>query len=216
MESVNKRMKNEDNCLFIKLPDNLKELNELREIVKGVDVSFNQCPLIRDLYDSANFEGVDVGSNWIIISFILTGVPIAAKSMNWIADFIKKCNDIRIQNRTIRDMDIEYIIKKSQLDDSIIEKTIASIKKGMEDDYKKQCIESFKTINLPGIENITPEDDNKITHCMVTLADLLEKGVEIYPSLDANEELKNLFPKKEEWKKIEGQIKLLEDKNKEN
>ena len=49
-------------------------------------------------------------------------------------------------------------------------------------------------------------------HCMLTLSELLELGVEIYPSINSSEELKLAFPKKEEWNNIEGNIKLLESK----
>ena len=51
---------------------------------------------------------------------------------------------------------------------------------------------------------------------MLTLSELLELGVEIYPSINSSEELKNAFPKKEEWKKIEGNVKLLESKEETN
>lgn len=93
---------NEENFLYIKIPDNIEELKELDFIVKGLNTSFNQCPILRDTYQKVIFEGVDVGSSWIVISFILTGAHIAAKTLNWVADFIKKCNEIRIQNRTIK------------------------------------------------------------------------------------------------------------------
>lgn len=210
----NSTVENDTNCIYIKLPNDMTELDKLTDIVKGIDTIFNQCPILRDTYTKVNFEGVDVGSSWLIVSFVMAGAPIIGKTLNFIADFIKKCNDIRIQNRTIRKMDLEYLIEKSKLNKEEKEKVIKDIRKGMEEEEREKCIESFKSISIPINREINPEEATKITHCMLTLSELLEMGVEIYPSVDADEELKLAFPKKEEWKKIDGEIKLLENKKK--
>lgn len=207
---------NEENFLYIKIPDNTKELEELNFIVKGLNTTFNQCPILRDTYHKVSFEGVDVGSSWIVLSFILTGAPIAAKTLNWVADFIKKCNEIRIQNRTIKKMDLEYMIEKASLEEKDKEKLINEISEGIEKENRKKCIENFKSIEIPINREITPEEEAKIVHCMLILSELLELGVEIYPSINSNEELKNMFPKKEEWKKIQNNVKLLDSNEKNN
>ena len=214
MDGFSSNSKNEENFLYVKIPDNTEELEELNFIVKGLNTTFNQCPILRDTYQKVSFEGIDVGSSWIVLSFILTGAPIAAKTLNWVADFIKKCNEIRIQNRTIKKMDLEYIIEKANLEEKEREKLINDISKGIEKENKEKCIESFKSIEIPVGREITPEEESKIVHCMLTLSELLELGVEIYPSINSNEELKSLFPKKEEWKKIENNVKLLDCKDK--
>lgn len=197
---------NEENYLYVKLPDNLKDLDELYSIIKGLNISMNQCPILRDTYKELDFVGVDVGSSWIIVSIILGG----AKTLNWIANFIKKCNDIRLQNRTIKKMDLEYIIDKMDLDEKIAEKAVKSAKKNIEADYKEKCLKEFNDIKISSDKKITEEDKVKITHCMLTMIELLESGVEIYPSINSSEELKNAFPKKEEWEKLDNQTKLLD------
>ncbi len=212
LDNGNSKIKNDKDCIYIKLPNDMTELDKLTDIVKGIDTTFNQCPILRDTYSKVNFEGVDVGSSWLIVSFVMAGAPIVGKTLNFIADFIKKCNDIRIQNRTIKKMDLEYLIEKSKLNKEEKEKVIKDIRKGMEEEKREKCIESFKSISIPINREISPEEATKITHCMLTLSELLEMGVEIYPSADADEELKLAFPKKEEWKKIDGEIKLLENK----
>lgn len=212
MDGFSSNSKNEENFLYVKIPDNIEELEELDFIVKGLNTTFNQCPILRDTYQKVSFEGVDVGSSWIVLSFILTGAPIAAKTLNWVADFIKKCNEIRIQNRTIKKMDLEYIIEKTELEEKEKQKLLNDISRNIEKDNKKRCIDSFKSISIPTKEKISPEDEGKIVHCMITLSELLELGVEIYPSINASEELKQAFPKKEEWNRIKGDIKLLETK----
>lgn len=203
----------DENYLYVKLPSDLKELDDLNTIVKGLNLVFNQCPILRETYKEINFVGVDVGSSWFILSVILAGAPIAAKTLNWIADFIKKCNDIRIQNRTIKQMDLEYIIEKMKLDKEESEKALQNVQKEIENDYKEQYIKEFKSIKIPKEGEISEEDKAKIVHCMSTMIELLDMGVELYPSLNANEELKSAFPKKEEWEKIEGETKLLNENN---
>lgn len=216
MDGLRDNSDNDENFLYIKIPDNIEELEELDFIVKGLNTAFNQCPILRDTYQKVSFEGVDIGSSWIVLSFILTGAPIVAKTLNWVADFIKKCNEIRIQTRTIKKMDLEYLIEKSNLDEKGKEKIINDIGRGIEEEKKEKCLESFKSIKIPIERDITPEEEGKIVHCMLTLSELLELGVEIYPSINSSEELKNAFPKKEEWKKIEGNVKLLESKEETN
>lgn len=212
MAGFSSDLESEENFLYIKIPDNTEELEELDFIIRGLNTTFNQCPILRDTYQKVSFEGVDVGSSWIVLSFILTGAPIAAKTLNWVADFIKKCNEIRIQNRTIKKMDLKYIIEKTELEEKEKQKLINDINKNIEEDNRKKCIDSFKAISIPTKEKITPEEEGKIVHCMLTLSELLELGVEIYPSINSSEELKLAFPKKEEWNNIEGNIKLLESK----
>lgn len=212
MDGFSSDLESEENFLYIKIPDNTEELEELDFIIRGLNTTFNQCPILRDTYQKVSFEGVDVGSSWIVLSFILTGAPIAAKTLNWVADFIKKCNEIRIQNRTIKKMDLEYIIEKTELEEKEKQKLINDINKNIEEDNRKKCIDSFKAISIPTKGKITPEEEGKIVHCMLTLSELLELGVEIYPSINSSEELKLAFPKKEEWNNIEGNIKLLESK----
>ncbi len=202
---------NDKDYLYVRLPDNLNKLDELNIIVKGLNTVFEQCPILRETYKEVNFKGVDVGSSWLILSFILTGAPIAAKTLNWIADFIKKCNDIRIQNRTIKKMDLEYIISKMEFDRQQEEELLKKVEKGLESDYEEQYIQEFENINIPTEAKISEEDKARIVHCMSTMIQLLEMGVEIYPSLSSSDELKDTFPKKEEWKKISGEKKMLKD-----
>lgn len=205
--------KEDKDCLYIKLPENLKEINDLDIIIKGLNTSFNLCPVLRDTYKEVNFVGVDVGSNWLILSVILTGAPIVAKTLNWIADFIKKCNDIRIQNRNIKKMDLEYLISKTEFVNEEKKKIIDSIQKGLETDIKEECIQKFNEIGIPIKKKITNEEEGKIVHSMITMSNILEMGVEIYPSIDSTQELKNCFPKKEEWKKIGEKQRLIGDNN---
>ena len=213
MKNGNEKDFDDENYLYVKLPDNLKELDDLNTIVKDLNIVFNQCPILRDTYKEVEFVGVDVGSSWIVLSFILTGAPIVAKTLNWIADFIKKCNDIRIQFRNIKQMDLEYLINLMELDKKQSGELLQKVEKGIENNCHEQCMKEFKSIKIPAKDEISSEDQSKIVHCMVKMTEILEMGVELYPSLNASEELKKLFPKKEEWKKITGEIKLLKDKN---
>ena len=74
------------------------------------------------------------------------------------------------------------------------------------------CLEKIKQIDFDD-KKIMPEDEARIVHCMNTLMQLMDAGVELYPSSNATEEIKLLFPKQEEFKQIEDSKKLLDSKN---
>lgn len=82
--------------------------------------------------------------------------------------------------------------------------------KGEEEKIKALCIEKFESIGLE-YEKITPEDSSRIVHSMKTLADLMDQGIEIYPSPSCDNETKKLFPKQEEMKLLEEGQKLLNE-----
>lgn len=204
---------NNENNIYVRLPDDLSDLDKLNEIIKGLIISFNKCPILSDVFERIDFAGVDKGSNWIILKLI-TGTTIGLKALNWFADYVKKCNEIRLQELEIKNKELEYVIKLLNFEKDEEERKLQDAKNKIEQMKKNKCIEMFKKIKFETNKDIeiTPEMEVKITHSMMTLMDLLDKGVEIYPSIDTSEEIKAIFPKTEEWKKIDVKTKLLDDK----
>lgn len=200
----------DESYLYVKLPEKLSDLEKLNEIIKGLEISINKCPILNDSYEKIEFIGVESGSNWLVLAVICTA---GLDGLRRVADYIKVCNDIRIQSKTIRNLDIEYIVSKLKLEKSEEENKIQEIKKGIQEDKKKECLTEFKKINFDKEAlKISPEDESKITHSMLTMIDLLEEGMEIYPSLNSTEELKDAFPKKEEWKLLDTNKKMIDEK----
>lgn len=195
--------------IYVKLPDNLNDLNTLASIISDLDIAFNKCPILNKNIGNVSFKKVEEGSNWLVIA--IGAVIAGAKALDWLANFVKSCNEIRLQNKTIKNVELDNILKLMEIEDKQKEQEYKKkILKGEEEKIKSLCIEKFENIGLE-YEEITPEDSSRIVHSMKTLADLIESGIEIYPSHSCNEEIKKLFPKQEELKLLEDSQKLLKN-----
>lgn len=194
---------------YIKLPDNLSDLTKFSLILKDLDISFNKCPIFSEKIGSVTFKKVEEGSSWIVIA--IGSVIAGAKALDWIANFVKGCNEIRLQNKTIKNIELDNILKLMEIEDKQKEQEYKrKVEKGEEEKIKSLCIEKFKSIGIE-CDKINPEDTSRIVHSMKTLADLLDVGVEIYPSPSCDEETKKLFPKQDEFKLLEDSQKLLNE-----
>lgn len=189
--------------LYIKLPNELNDLNELSSIIKDLDIVFNKCPILNNDIGNVSFKKVEEGSNWIVIA--VEAIIDNIETLVHIANFIKACNDIRLQKKSLKNADLDYILKLMNIEDKAKElKYKENVEKGDEENIRSLCLEKFKKIG-PGFDNPSPEDSSKIVHSMKVLIDLMEKGIELYPSQTCADETKKIFPKQEE-------IKLLEEK----
>ena len=193
--------------LYIKLPNNLNDLTNLSDIAKDLDTAFNKCPILNKKIGALSFKKVEEGSSWLVLT-IGAAIVSGAKVLDWIANYIKSCNEIRIQNRTIKSLDLDNILKEMEIDDKLQKQYKEKITATEENKIRSLCIDRFEQIGVTEKE-ISPEDQSRIVHSMKTLAELLDLGIEIYPSVSSNEETKKLFPKQEELKLIEESQKLL-------
>lgn len=200
--------------IYIKLPDNLNDLNTLSSVITDLDVAFNKCPILNRNIGNVSFKKVEEGSSWLVIAI---GAAIAgAKALDWIANFVKSCNEIRLQNKTMKNIELDNILKLMEIEDKQQEQEYKKkIIKGEEEKIKALCMEKFESIGLE-YEEINPEDSSRIVHSMKTLADLIDIGIEIYPSPSCDNETKKLFPKQEELNLLEDSQKLLKEPEQEN
>ena len=183
-------------------------------MISSLDVAFNKCPILNKNIGNVSFKKVEEGSNWLVIAI---GAAIAgAKALDWLANFVKSCNEIRLQNKTMKNIELDNILKLMEIEDKKQEQEYKKkVIKGEEEKIKSLCIEKFESIGME-YEEITPEDSSRIVHSMKTLADLIDMGIEIYPSPSCDIETKKLFPKQEELKLIEDSQKLLNEPEQEN
>lgn len=197
--------------IYIKLPNTL---NDLSSIISDLDIAFNKCPILNNNIGNVNFKKVEEGSSWIVIA--IGSVVVSAKALDWLANFVKSCNEIRLQNKTIKNIELDNILKLMEIEDKQKEQEYKKkVEKGAEEKIKSLCLEKFKNIGME-YDTVTPEDSSRIVHSMKTLADLLDKGVEIYPSHSCSDEIKKHFPKQEEFKLLEDSQKLLSEPEEQN
>lgn len=192
----------------VKMPQ-CTELEDYISYLKDINFIFTQCPYLLCDNEKMRFLNVDVGSNWI--SFL---IDVAAGSglTSIIAKNLAKIVDYAIVLKS------RYLSVKQQ------EEALKVAKKKTE--LAKEEIEIFKTLKSHYMEDtvaqlekeIAPlndgEERGKVEVSLEKLMTLLDKGVEIYASLDAPKDIQVLFPEIGETKKIsETVLKFIEDKN---
>ena len=200
----------EENVLYMKLPEDISDLKELSNMISNLDISFNKCPILRNEIGIVTFKRVEEGSSWLVLT--VGTIVVGSKVLEWIANFICKCNEIRLQHNNIEISKLDIILKKMEIEEKEIERLRKTYESNVEEEIRKICLEKFKEIGIENIE-MTPEDSTKIVHSMKTLIDILERGAEFYPSNEVSEETKKLFPKKERFIQIEDAKKLLDFDN---
>lgn len=86
--------------------------------------------------------------------------------------------------------------------------------------YKKEvesCIGELETITSYKIKNNDGDENGRIKQCFEKMGNLIEQGVQIYSTIDCPIETKALFePLKTKYISIEKQLKLIEEKKKED
>lgn len=203
------------NDLYIKLPDKTPDILELSSILKELDLAFNKCPIFSNEIGNIKFKKVEEGSNWIIVQ-IGCAIIGGAKALEWIASYVKTCNEIRLQNRTIKNTELDIILKEMEIENKEQEKKYKeNVQKAESAKIKSYCLENFENMKITK-EKINPEQEGQIVNCMKTLAELLDLGIEIYPSQSSEVEIKKMFPKQEEFKILEDSQRLLEEPEENN
>ena len=74
-----------------------------------------------------------------------------------------------------------------------------------------ECIEELRR-EIPDVE-LNKEDEQRVKYSIETISKLMEKGMEIYASIDAPTEVRDLFPASEELSFLPQPKKLLMDSN---
>jgi hypothetical protein len=88
------------------------------------------------------------------------------------------------------------------------------LKKGVEDHVKLVVESEAKNLlNHNFAEDENPDQVERLKHGIKTFADLIQRGAEVHPALQAPEDVKNLFPDFKKLDVIESKQKLLEEKN---
>jgi hypothetical protein len=116
------------------------------------------------------------------------------------------------------------VVRKKWHEGSVMENIADSmkIKKEMLENLRKGVEEHVKLVVESEAKNLLnhnfSEDDNhdqveRLKHGIKTFADLIERGAEVHPALQAPEDVKNLFPDFAKLDLIQSKQKLLEEKN---
>ena len=198
----------------IKIPY-CRDLDEYISILKDINFILYQCPYLSRSDEELRFNGTDIGSEWI--TFVLTTSGITAGAgcafyiLNRLAALINKAIALR-SNADVFKMQ-EEMIKSMQDKNEIMSETLDVFKK-MKDLTIKKYVDELK--EEYGDLN-DPEEQDKVSKTLEKLVYVMDKGVEIYTSIETPKEIKVLFPFSEKQDELPNNLlKYLEAKPEKN
>lgn len=190
--------------LEIKIPQT-ESFSEYIDILKDLKFIFEQCPYCRIKDERLEFSGTDVGSTWLTFALISEGTY---RLLNNIGKLVDKAIGIKSHFVTLKmqEEELEAMGAKQQ----IARETIEIFEQMKKLTYKKYVLEL--------VEEIEPtsdaEEDSKVEKSLEKLANLIDKGVEIYTSIETPKEVKAVFPVSDKQNILpDSLMKYLEDKS---
>lgn len=183
------------NGIDIKLPQ-CEYLDDYVSNLQDLNFIFSQCPFLRCEGEIFKFESVDVGSNWLKLTIATTTTCVLLNNVAALVDkaFILRSHYIEIQQQ-------EEMLKSIQIKNELTKEQIETFKL-IRSTYTNAAISLLEN-DLGELKD--SEERDKAERSLEKLADLLNKGCEIYATLDSPEEIQTLFPE------IQGSLELSDD-----
>lgn len=191
----------------IKVPT-CEDLKEYIKYLNEIDFIFTQCPYLLHKDETIKFSTVDVGSQWInFIIELSVGSVATFYILNNLALILDKIVMLRSHYKSVKQQEEALKIAKNKAELSESEKEIF-------DTLKRHYMSEITT----SLENeISPLEDGdqrgRLEKSLGKLCSLLDRGVEIYASIDTPNDIQVLFPTLNEQEKLpEAILKYIEDK----
>ena len=189
-ESMN--LENDGSGLDIKLP-HCESLKEYISYLKDLEFVFSQCPYLRNDKESLKFASVDVGSNWIKLT--IAGASTCLLLTN-VASLVDKAIILRSHYITLEQQ--EEMLKSQQIKNELAKENIKTFE-ALRSTYTNIIIDQLEKESN---ETWNPEERDITKVSLEKLIYLLDKGTEIYATLDSPEDTQALFPE------IQGNLEL--------
>lgn len=200
-----------ENGIDVKIPT-CDSLKEYMAYLKELDFIFSQCPFLQHDDGEIKFRTVDVGSQWLTFLIAATaGTAAVSYILNNLAILVDKAVQVKSHLLSLKQQ--EEILRSQKLQNDVLETSVESFKL-LKSHYLSKAVEEIENRNDESrLEN--GEERGKAEKSLEKLCDLLDKGVEIYASIDADRQIQMLFPSLGGNMELPDDIlKLLEDKKK--
>ena len=187
----------------VKIPK-CDSLKEYMDYLKEIDFIFTQCPYLLAKDEEIKFNNVDVGSQWLSFFLVTSGT---FGILNNLAKLVNKA--VAIKSNMFVCKQHEEQVKTMQLKNEVGEEVLDVFKK------LKQNVLSNSVAELEAElgELQDGEERGKVEKTLEKMVTLIDKGVEIYSSIETPNEIKVLFPANEDNPILPDNIvKLLEKK----
>lgn len=193
--------------LEIKLPSS-NSLTDLKKYISDLEFIFTKCPFFNNNDEELKFQNIDIGSIWL--DFAVVGVALGTGSilLNNIAAFVDRCFIIR--SHQLNTLQQKNAIEKAKLETNVKKELLESIDKL----YKFLVDNAINELEeISGYKLQDGEERGMAAQSFEKLQVLIDKGLQIYSTIDAPEETKALFePLEIKYLNIENELKMLEKK----
>lgn len=193
-----------DSGVDVKIPK-CDSLKEYMGYLKEIDFMFTQCPYLLHDKEEIKFNNVDVGSQWL--SFAVAGITGGFYILNNLAKIVQKAVAIKSNILVYRQQ--EEMLKEMQMKNEVLEETVETFKK-----FKQTLLDSSVSELEDDMGELRDgEERDKVKKTLEDMVVLMDKGVEIYSSIETPKEIKVLFPFEKDTAILPDNItKLLEEK----
>lgn len=208
-ESLN--LGEDNNGIDVKIPS-CESLDQYISLLKEIDFIFTQCPFLQHSDGQIKFNTVDVGSQWINFTiYATTGVAAATFILKNLAMLV----DMAVQTKShiLNLKEQEEIIKSQSIQNNILESN-HEIFDELKKHYLSKAVEDLELKNEEGFLK-DGEERGKAEKSLEKLCGLLDKGVEIYASIDTQKDIQVLFPALKDKVELPYDIIKLIENNKE-
>lgn len=188
----------------VKIPK-CSSLKEYTDYLKEIEFIFSQCPYLLRSDEEIKFNNVDVGSQWLSFILATSGTFVI---LNNLAALVNKALEIKSKFLLLKQQN--ELLKAMRLKNEVGEEVTDVFKK------MKQMLLSDSVNDLESElgELQDGEERGKVEKTLEKMVMLMDKGVEIYSSIETPNEIKALFPANENNPILpDNIIKLLEKKD---
>lgn len=160
------------------------DFNEFSKAINDFNQFLKICPIFHQDDVSLQLKGTDIGSFWIVVGIASTTAAIVLKNLAKIVDAA-----LVIRSHIITTEYQKEALRAMRQKNDTMDDIIKAYKEGL---TAVSCFESEKIRSE--LENESSSDPTALSKSIETLGILLSKGVEIYASIDANPDIKAVFP----------------------
>lgn len=192
-----------DTGFDIKLPQ-FESIKDFSNCIKDLEFIINQCPFLSIPDSEIKFKSADVGSFWITFFIGGTATIQMLLSLSKLVDAA-----VKIQSHVITVKQQEEQLRSMEL----------------KNELASELFDTFRKVNKSFVDNVIHElesdlgplkdgeEVDKAGKSIEKLADWMNKGLQIYSTIDAPKEVRDLFPPQEEQPLLNDDvIKLIEQK----
>ena len=197
----------EQNGIDIKLPK-CNDFLDFKKYIDELEFILYKCPFFKVNEEDLKFKTVDVGSIWL--SFFVAGATVGMTSvlLNNIAAFMDKC--MIMKSHKLNREQQELLIKSMDVQEKEKETLLASINKLFQAQTENVIKELQEEI---GINLCNGEEKGIVLQSFEKTIALLDKGMQLYSTIDSSKEIQVLFePLEMKYLSISESLKLLEKK----